>query len=282
LIGLAFLIVAVGLGVYGIVAALASSNAPAADRSGGPGGTDGTSTTLGTAPTTTVPPYGPPLTQPTAAQPLRILQIGDSLGEDLGFGMSNELARIRHVHFFPAAYGDSGLANTSFYNWPVHLRSELASDHPQVVVVFLGGNDSQGFDVNGQPVLFATAAWRSAYTARVATMMNEALSAWARVVWVGMPAMDDPSDPSLSGNMALLDSIYRHEVTLHRGTSYLSAWRVLGGPGGSYRASITTSSGQVLALRQPDGVHLAPTGENMLAAAVVAQIERLYHVKLAA
>ena len=119
----------------------------------------------------------PPLAEPTAAQPLTILEIGDSLGQDLGFGLQDELGSDPFVKVVQDAVGDTGLSRPDYYDWPAHLAAELQQDDPQALIVFVGGNDGQSFDVNGEAAQPFTPLWTSTYTARVATIMNEATSA---------------------------------------------------------------------------------------------------------
>ena len=51
----------------------------------------------------------PGLRQPTAARPLTILDVGDSLGEDLGLGLGYTLGTNPLVHLVQAGYGSSGI-----------------------------------------------------------------------------------------------------------------------------------------------------------------------------
>ena len=59
-----------------------------------------------------------PLTQPTPQKPLKVLVIGDSLAEDLQYGLMDVAGSHSSLKIIPAAYGSSGLINTAFYNWP--------------------------------------------------------------------------------------------------------------------------------------------------------------------
>src|ERR1700722_2945626 len=80
---------------------------------------------------------------PTTVTPLRVLEIGDSLGIDLGDQLEAQLDATGLVRTSVASVGDSGLTNVTYLDWPTHLASLLADDHPQLVVVFIGANDDQ-------------------------------------------------------------------------------------------------------------------------------------------
>jgi hypothetical protein len=202
-----------------------------------------------------------------------ILEVGDSLGIDLGWGMQWALTNDSSVNLVQDAWGDSGLVNTVFYDWPETLESELQSVHPQIVVVFLGANDSQSFYVGNQYESFGTPHWKLAYGDRVASMMTEATSAGARVVWVGMPIME-PTE--LSSNMTVLDSVFQSEAASHSGVTYFSSWDLFETDSGQFNGGTTDVSGSELPLRDGDGIHLATGGEDLLGVAVVHEMEVIY------
>jgi hypothetical protein len=215
--------------------------------------------------------------QPTAQHPLTIIEIGDSLGEDLGFGLGNDIfASDPYVHVIQDAVGDTGLARPDYYNWPAHLESELQSEHPGAVIVFIGGNDGQSFDVNGGYVGFGTGVWHRIYAARVALMMKECLAANARVLWVGMPIMQSSA---FAGVMQELNGIYRGQANRHPGVTYFASWPVFATPQGAYTESVVVN-GQTELLRDPDGIHIANYGGDLLASSLIAPMEAAWDIRL--
>jgi hypothetical protein len=217
------------------------------------------------------------MTQPTAQHPLTILEIGDSLGEDLGFGLGDDIfASDPYVKVIQDAVGDTGLARPDYYNWPAHLESELQEDHPGAVVVFIGGNDGQSFDVNGGYVGFGSALWHRVYSARVALIMSECLTAGVRVLWVGMPIMQDPGFWS---TMEKLNAIYKAQAKKHPGATWFPSWPVFSSPEGAYETSVVVN-GESELLRDPDGVHIASYGGDLLASDLVAPMEKAWGISL--
>jgi len=239
--------------------------------------TSTTSTTAATSTTTTTPSL-PGLQQPTAANPLTILDVGDSLGEDLGLGLGYTLDTNPLVRVVQDAYGDSGLARPDFYDWPAHLAAELNRYHPQMVMILIGGNDAQNFLVNGEPVVFGTAQWHTIYSQRVALMMSETLKAGAKMLWVGLPIMQSPA---FGASMQMLNAIYQTQAALQPGVVFFPTWSLFSNAEGHYSAYLTNSSGQTVLARDDDGIHIAPPGGcDIIAVAAIREMEKVWHVHI--
>jgi hypothetical protein len=250
------------------------THAAGATGSTNPGGT-GTTGATGQSGTTSPPTTKATTTTTTVhlKAPVTVVEVGDSLGIDLGWGIQAALAGDSSVTLVQAATGDSGLVEPQFYDWPAHLQSLLTQYHPQVVVVFLGANDVQNFWNGSVLENFGTPGWKAAYGQRVASMMQEATAAGAHLLWVGMPIMQDPT---FSSHMQLLDGIYESEAASHAGVTYFSSWSLFSTPSGQYTATATDSSGQSVLLRDSDGIHIATGGLDLLGQAVVAKLKALY------
>ena len=228
------------------------------------------------------PPHGPnpPSTttttfpvlnqHPTAADPLRVLVVGDSIGIDLGGPLSNDLTGTGVVQATFDGKVDTGLARPDYFNWPAELQADLANDHPDLVVVMMGANDPQAMTVGGNVVDYGTPAWNVEYGARVGSILDEASAAGARTLWVGMPPMQGAQ---LNGEMQVVNGIVQSQVALRPATaSYLSSWDVLGTSQGGFQAYATNAAGAEVNIRTPDGIHLSPGGGEWLSQAVIADL----------
>ena len=241
-----------------------------------PGLAPGTAAPGPTRPGTTAVARAPldpsvPPTRPRAPRRPTVLDIGDSLGIDLGWGLQGDLA-ASGARFVGAAVGDTGLAEPWYYSWPYHLAVDVARYRPRVVVVFLGANDAESYYTHNTYARFGTPAWAKVYAERVSALMTEATAAGAKVLWVGMPVM---SDPGFSAEMAKLNQVYEAQAAAHPGVSYLSAWAVLSGPSHRYEETAPGPGGVAAVLRDPDGIHLTTDGADLLARAVVTRLKRL-------
>jgi hypothetical protein len=215
---------------------------------------------------------------PTAASPLRLLEIGDSLGIDLGDQIEAQLDSSGLVRTTMASTGDTGLANTSYYDWPLHLAALLSEFQPQIVVVFLGANDDQGLSGVPGATNPGSPNWVAGYGRRVDQVLDEATRAGARVAWVGLPPM---ADAALNLAMERENTIDQRRVTRSPGALYVPSNPVLGAASAPYQETAVDGQGARVAARTADGVHLTPAGATLLAGFVIAAIDRRWHLSLA-
>ena len=127
-----------------------------------------------------------------AASPSVIIA-GDSIPEDLGPMITRTLNGplfSGHTEYHPS----TGLVRDDYYDWPAAAR-RIAAEHPDTVIMLLGGNDDQPITLPGsgahlQP---ATPAWDAEYARRAGLVMDALLGGGVhRVYWLTMPTTDLP------------------------------------------------------------------------------------------
>lgn len=227
-----------------------------------------------TTTTTTTAPPNPKL--PTAATPLRVLIVGDSIGLDMGGALQSDLAGTGVVTAGLDGRESTGLTRPDYFNWPAELANDMKADNPQVVVVMIGANDAQDF-LGPPDTPYASPAWNGLYAQRVAQFMQIAGSTGAVVVWVGMPPMQNPT---LSAQMADLNTIVRQQAAAAKPpVTFIDTDKSLGTPTGGYTAFTTNAAGQIVNTRTPDGTHLTTGGGQVVAQQVIAQLVAMgYHI----
>lgn len=207
--------------------------------------------------------------RPRPAGPLKtVLVTGDSMSQ----GLDAELARR-----FAGGGGDvrtvrdphvgTGISQTDIVDWAKLSRQQVADDHPDAVVMFMGANE--GFPMRG--IACCSAAWAAEYATRARLMMATFRAGGrARVYWLLLPAPRDPDRQRISRvvNAALLVAAqpFRAQVrVLDMGAIFT--------PGGRYRAAMAVG-GRDRIVRKPDGIHLNDEGSRIAADAVMSAIER--------
>jgi len=219
----------------------------------------------------------PAIPQPTRAHDLTILDVGDSIGEDLGFGLGDLFSGDRYVDVLQKGQVDTGLSDPAYYNWPGHLEEYLRKDHPGAVVVMLGANDDRNLVVNRRTVAPGTKAWALAYTSTVDIVMEESIAAGAHVVWVGLPPM---GGGNITNKFVLeINSIYMTQAKRYPGVTYVGSWSLFAGRRGQFEV-YKKINGSEVAVRSTDGLHLDPAGWDLLANALLQPMQHDWRVNL--
>lgn len=225
----------------------------------------------GSTTSTTTPRRGP-----FALGHCRLLEIGDSLGDDLEYGIRHELQYTPGLKLIQRNKTSTGLSATWFYNWPAHLKSDLHLYHPNLVVIMFGANDEQALAVNGASQPFGSPKWRSAYVARVRRIDRMITKAGAYAFWVGLPIA---APKSYSQGLRALNAIYEQVAKSTPGVTFQPMWRLLATKGGNYRGGAVVNNVQS-AMRLSDGIHFNSTGELVIGTFVAGQLATVYNVKL--
>jgi hypothetical protein len=224
-----------------------------------------------TSTTTTAPHHAP-----FALGHCRLLEIGDSLGDDLEYGIRHELQHTPGLKLIQRNKVSTGLSASWFYNWPAHLKTFLHAHHPNLVVIMFGANDEQALDVDGVSRPFGSPKWRSAYIARVRKIDQLVTKAGAYAFWVGLPIA---APKSYSQGLKALNAIYRQVALSTPGVTFQPMWQLLATKGGNYRGGADVNGVQS-ALRVSDGIHFTSTGELVIGTFIARQLATVYNVKL--
>ena len=206
----------------------------------------------------------PTLRAPTADEPLRVYIGGDSIIRDAGDAFLNIASDTPLFETTLHYENATGLTRPDFYDWPAAFAEDMAEHRPEVVFVLFGGNDSQGIiGPNGRALPGPSdAGWREEYARRVAGVMD-LLRADDRVVyWVGLPPM---RDDGFDGRAEVMNEIYRTAAESRPWMTYLDTHPILGDEHGRYVDRKKDASGDLVDLRQKDGVHLSQPGATRLA-----------------
>ncbi|MEZ5228802.1 MAG: DUF459 domain-containing protein [Acidimicrobiales bacterium] len=213
----------------------------------------------------TAPPTSAAPRVPTAAEPLRVSLIGDSTMIETGKALQRSLADTGIAESILDARASSGFSRPDFYDWPAHLREVIPERNPEVVVAMFGGNDAQGFVVDGSVYEFGSAEWVTEYGNRVRGAMEYLAADGRTVLWISQPTM---RSESFESKIATINQIYREQADLVPGVTYLDS-RPLLSPNG-YTAYGPGADGSERQLRANDGIHLTDSGGQVISANVLA------------
>ena len=191
----------------------------------------------------------------SAAAPLRLFITGDSMIEFMGPKLVKEGGALIDGET-KVEYG-TGLVRDDFFDWPAHIRTQLAKRDAEAVIVMMGGNDGQGFTLaGGRVVKDGTPEWAAEYQRRATIMMRLVTEGGKRhVYWVGMPIA---KSARLAKDYSLINVALRNAAASVPGATYVDIWDDFA-PDGRYTDFL---DGKLVRAR--DGVHLNRDGATLL------------------
>jgi hypothetical protein len=200
------------------------------------------------------------------ARPL-LLATGDSEMQVLDEILASELSGAGGAHVVGDAHQSTAISSPSFFNWPAHAIGQVAGLHPDIVAMFLGGNE--GFELSG--VECCGASWSRQYAVRVAGMMRLYLQHGAAAVyWFLIPTPS--SEPFVRVVRAVDDGIVLAAREFHEGVHVLDL-RPVFSPGGRYINSLTYD-GHSITVHEPDGFHLSESSDLIVARLFIARLRK--------
>ena len=203
----------------------------------------------------------------SAADPLRVMVIGDSLAD--GFGMFLEqLVAQRGLPVAVVNRGrtSTGLARSDFYDWPGQFAGLAATDRPDIVVAHFGANDNQPIRLaGGKSVAYDTDDWDAAYKAQMRDILAVAATQRSVVYWLG-PAPD--ADGHRNALLTKANGLFR-DVARETGAHFISLPAFTAGPNGEF---VSAANGTTI--RSGDGSHFTGAGYTLIVKEILAAIER--------
>lgn len=203
---------------------------------------------------------------PSAEFPVRLLVVGDSLVDPFGPAVvrASEATGLM-VADWDVKYS-SGLTRPELYDWHGELADRLAASPVDVLVFVVGANDAQPIETDSGWHSTGTPEWRAEYRLRVESLMKLFDESVATAYWVGQPIAQSARH---SSNMYLLDGIYRSAAEEFEGVTYVDSWDVFADNNGEFSAYLPNDDGDLVLMRQEDGVHLTVAGSDRLAAVLL-------------
>lgn len=220
------------------------------------------------APSRALPVMATNLSQPSASDRLKVLVVGDSLSTYPGFLLQEQFSQVDLVRAKLIWHNGTGLTKPRLLDWRAYLADQVKKRNTDVVVMFLGANDMGSLIKQGEVIPAHTDKWRGEYALRVVAVTDAAIQAGANsVIWVGPPAARSKQvdkyyrdiNAALGAAGEVIDGLY--VVDLSTGARYIET---------------TVRDGQVIPLRQADGIHWTRQGSSEPAHAILSVLETGY------
>jgi lysophospholipase L1-like esterase len=198
-----------------------------------------------------------------------ILATGDSLMQGLDAILDDRLSGEAQVD--KDVHIGSGLSKPVIVDWAKLPTRQVREFQPKATLLFLGTNDGQPIqNAQGTFVACCDEPWIAEYTILARRAMKTYLqNGSGRVYWLKIPAARDDRRVEL---IAAVNQALDRAAKGLKGASVLDMSAVFT-PGGVYRDTMTYK-GQVVRVRQQDGIHLSNAGARIAADVVVDQLRR--------
>jgi hypothetical protein len=192
-----------------------------------------------------------------ASRPL-LLATGDSQMQVLDDYMASDLSGFGGARVVNDARQSTAISSPFFFNWPGHAVGQVAAQHPDIVAMFLGGNE--GFRLGSADC--CSSDWSREYAARVAAMMRAYRQRGAAsVYWFLIPT---PSkEPFVKVAKAVNRGIISAASEFPEGVHAFDL-RPRFSPGGRYIPDVHES----------DGFHLSASADHVVARMFIQRLRR--------
>jgi hypothetical protein len=201
-----------------------------------------------------------------SSRPL-LLATGDSEMQVLDDDIASDLSGSNGARVISDARQSTAISSPFFFNWPAHAVGQAEGKHPDIVAMFLGGNE--GFRLDGAECCGSD--WSRAYAARVAGMMRAYRQGGAATVyWFLIPT---PSrEPFVKVARAVNRGIVSAAAQFREGVHFFDL-RPTFSPGGRYINSLT-HDGRTITVHESDGFHLSESADPIVARMFIERLRR--------
>jgi len=199
----------------------------------------------------------------------RIAFGGDSLAQGLFLTLTPVMRRDEGVRLINGTRHATGLTRSDEHDWPVVLRTLVAQQRPNLLVVWIGANDFRPFvDREArQRLAFGTEGFAQAYGSRVRRITEDSLAAGTPVAWIGLPNM---RESQFANAVRTLNDI-QENAAREAGAVWIPTWEATSDEQGRFRAALGVDQ-QSRRLRAEDGVHFSDLGYRRIAGLAFEQI----------
>jgi hypothetical protein len=186
-----------------------------------------------------------------------VIIAGDSIPEDLGPMITRTLDGplfSGHTESHPI----TGLVRDDYFDWPA-AAAKIAAEHPDTVIMLIGGNDNQPITLpSGTHLPPASVAWDTEYARRAGLVMDALRRGGVHhVYWLTMPTTDLPG---MNGAVAAMGQAIKAAAKGRSGVIVYDTDVLLGANAGTPVA------------HQPDGIHLSTLGSQMISNALIGRL----------
>jgi uncharacterized protein len=212
------------------------------------------------APVIRIPSAPPPpvvAEKPNVPPSFFVQVMGDSLGELMSAGLTEQLAEKPEIAVVRNTRSSSGLVRQDYHDWPKVLKDLIdRKERMDVVVMMVGSNDRQTIRDETGTHEFRSEGWSAAYARRIDALISTAREGGVKLVWVGVPVMQGQR---FAADMLFVNTLAKERVT-RANVPYVDLWEGFANDQGQYASIGPSVIGELVRLRTSDGIHFTKAG----------------------
>ncbi len=191
----------------------------------------------------------------------KVLVVGDFMAGALSDGLEQLYAENPNVVFVDNASALSGLVRDDVVDWPRAVPAMIEEVRPAAVVILVGMNDRQLMRLASGRVDKLSDEWKAEYEARIERLIKAARARGSALIWVGLPPV---GSGAMNTDYLVLNEFYRAK-TEAAGGEFVDVWDGFTDADGNFVNAGPDVNGQIVRLRNSDGINMTQAGKNKLA-----------------
>jgi hypothetical protein len=200
--------------------------------------------------------------KPKSEAATHVVVLGDAWAELAGQGLNEAFDDNPEVEVSRRTRGDGGLVRLDASDWPKIIEEAVAKvQKPTIALVMMGSNDRQPIREGETSHEVLSERWRQIYGERIDLVVRSLRDRNIPVVWIGAPPV---KNERTSTDLIAMNEIIRARVERAGGT-YVDIWPGFVDDDSRYTASGPNIAGDVVRLRNNDGVNFTKAGGRKVA-----------------
>ncbi|MFZ1813485.1 MAG: SGNH family hydrolase [Rhizobiaceae bacterium] len=202
---------------------------------------------------------------------LNILVVGDFMAGGLASGLAQSYTDNANVVIVDKSSGLSGLVRDDVVDWPAKIP-ELIEEFKPAAVVFLGGmNDRQQMRLETGRAKKLTDEWKKEYELRADRIAKAVRDRSLPLIWVGLPPVNSTA---MISDYLVFNEVYRNKAEA-AGAIFVDVWDGFTNAEGKFVNAGPDINGQIVRLRNSDGINMTGAGKAKLAFYAEKELRRI-------
>jgi uncharacterized protein len=213
----------------------------------------------------------------TTSNQLRVYVAGDSFVDWIGYDLADFGKKDGYITTRLDSKISSGLARPDYFDWPARLTQAMAGDpRPEAVVFMVGANDYTDLRVDSHTLARGTPEWSAEYRKRAGEVMDIVGRGGAQFYWVGQPIMRDGARAKVAAD---INAATMAEAAKRPWVHFIDTWSMFTDTSGNYAAFLPGPDGELVRVRQDEGVHWTRTGTTWVSEVVYQAIKQDWKIQ---